>query len=584
MNNSNREPSKALGQVIYKEQYLHQKDKTKDIGMKSALHSNLSASSSSTLYGRQLSINYTNQKECTGHNRQSYSTKPDYEIIGSEGYRAGNLSPDSLPQCPNNTGNVQNHNYLNSYAVGYELEGHGRMTDFSTKHTAKKMNTCRTRFLRQTSPLRNLQHCQDNSLKSESYLESRSGPLSSRQADVQQLSTSVANNGQNHSECYRSNSQLLEDGQENQGCSKTNRTTEWASRNEIQGTSFMLPTMSSERKNQQHLINSLSQLISPSRRAASVSPNSRASEMESFKEPVPYFEQAQMATEENISVHYEASQTEEQNTPHRKHLPPKKRNDETLNDLHKLRLNSSQNKNGVTTPNASSKELLIFQTMQRVKSEEWDVALNGLAEITELCQDIKPDAIYPHMTNINQKLLELLRSPRSHVTRTACQIAGRLFELMKDTRRPEFDDIVEMLLTKTADASKFIRNDANLSLDTMVTHIPIYHAVKSICLKGPHHKNPLVRNASIRLIICAVVIADPDVILHSQAHEHTRKRIIQFLPQFLSDRHLETRKYGERLYKIFSKDPDFDTHLKKYLEPKEVSRLNSIVKNERRKR
>lgn len=40
------------------------------------------------------------------------------------------------------------------------------------------------------------------------------------------------------------------------------------------------------------------------------------------------------------------------------------------------------------------------------------------------------------MTSINQRLIELLKSPRSHVCRTACQAAGHLFEYVKDTRRP----------------------------------------------------------------------------------------------------------------------------------------------------
>lgn len=145
------------------------------------------------------------------------------------------------------------------------------------------------------------------------------------------------------------------------------------------------------------------------------------------------------------------------------------------------------------------------------------------------------------MTAVNQRLLQLLRSPRSHVCRTACQAAGHLFESMKDTRRPEFDDIVDILLFKTADANKFIRQDANLALDCMVTHIPIQHAVRALCAKGPYHKNYLVRTATIRLIVCAVVIAGPSTILNPNNHEHTRKRIIIHMKKFLEDKNPETR-------------------------------------------
>ncbi|XP_017781923.1 PREDICTED: uncharacterized protein LOC108566514 [Nicrophorus vespilloides] len=170
------------------------------------------------------------------------------------------------------------------------------------------------------------------------------------------------------------------------------------------------------------------------------------------------------------------------------------------------------------------------------------------------------------MTVVNQRMLELLKSPRSHVCRTACQIAGHFFETMKDTRRPEFDDIVNVLLYKTADASKFIRQDANLALDCMVTHIPTFHAIRALCAKGPSHRNYLVRCASIRLLICAVVIAGPSILLNNPSYEHSRKRVIINLAHFLDDKNHDTRKYAERLYKILTKESSFEFYLKKYLD------------------
>lgn len=106
----------------------------------------------------------------------------------------------------------------------------------------------------------------------------------------------------------------------------------------------------------------------------------------------------------------------------------------------------------------------------------------------------------------------------------------------------EFDDIVNLLLFKTADANKFIRQDANLSLDCMVTHINTFHAVRTLCSKGPSHKNHLVRTAAARLLVCAVVIAGPNSILNgNNNNEHTRKRIILHMAKFLEDKNLETR-------------------------------------------
>lgn len=101
--------------------------------------------------------------------------------------------------------------------------------------------------------------------------------------------------------------------------------------------------------------------------------------------------------------------------------------------------------------------------------------------------------------------------------------------------------MVNILLCKTADANKFIRKDANLALDCMVTHISTFHAVRTLCAKGPIHKNDLVRTATARLLVCAVVIAGTENILNQNAAEHTRKRLIINMEKFIEDKSLETR-------------------------------------------
>nr|XP_015839444.1 PREDICTED: protein FAM179A [Tribolium castaneum] len=182
------------------------------------------------------------------------------------------------------------------------------------------------------------------------------------------------------------------------------------------------------------------------------------------------------------------------------------------------------------------------------------------------------------MPSIHQRLIELLKSPRSHVCRTACQAAGHLFEYVKDTRRPEFDDIVDILLHKTADSNRFIRHDANLALDCMVTHISTFNAVRALCQKGPFHKNPLVRCATVRLLVCAIVIAGADFVLNPNNNEYTRKRVILNMARFLEDKNLETRKLAERLYKVLSKDTRFEVYLKKYLEKEQITKIKKTLR------
>lgn len=113
------------------------------------------------------------------------------------------------------------------------------------------------------------------------------------------------------------------------------------------------------------------------------------------------------------------------------------------------------------------------------------MTLQGLNEILYLAPRIEWNKNPREVSLINRKLIELFRSPRTTICRIACQVAGELFHFIKSTKRPEFDEIVDLLLNKTADSNRFIQKDANIALDKMVTYIPPFHAVRALCSKGP---------------------------------------------------------------------------------------------------
>lgn len=128
----------------------------------------------------------------------------------------------------------------------------------------------------------------------------------------------------------------------------------------------------------------------------------------------------------------------------------------------------------------------------------------------------------------------------------------------------------------------------------MITHIPIFTAVRTLCAKGPTHKNDLVRSATARLLVCIVVIAGSENILSPNSNDHTKRRLITNMVKFLDDKCSETRstrifylsnmltifcrKYGERLYKLFSKETNFDTSLKQFLSKEDISQMDRSLK------
>lgn len=101
--------------------------------------------------------------------------------------------------------------------------------------------------------------------------------------------------------------------------------------------------------------------------------------------------------------------------------------------------------------------------------------------------------------------------------------------------------MVDVLLLRTADHNKFIRQEANLALDCMVTQIPFNHAFRALTSKGPYHKNPLVRLATSRLIICTLVLLNPTIIFSPGTSEFSRRRVLEMMKNFILDKNQEVR-------------------------------------------
>ncbi|XP_044761953.1 uncharacterized protein LOC123319159 isoform X2 [Coccinella septempunctata] len=293
---------------------------------------------------------------------------------------------------------------------------------------------------------------------------------------------------------------------------------------------YMAPTISSENKNAQNVIRQLNQLFTTSKRGRSASPKCKANNKEVRN--IPYVERSLSTASYDAFKAQKKSLSSSKSTPYQMEASANCSSMDFFFNKETIRRESEEN-------SSVYNENIMSSPLAKIKDQDWNKCIQGLAEIIDCCRMVDVELIFPHMTTINQKLIELLRSPRSHVCRTACQAAGHLFEFVRDTRRPEFDEVVDLLLFKTADANKFIRQDANLALDCMVTHIPTAHAIRALCSKGPTHKNYLVRTATVRLVVCAVVIAGSESILNPNNSEQTRKKIFHHLPKFVEDKNLE---------------------------------------------
>lgn len=178
---------------------------------------------------------------------------------------------------------------------------------------------------------------------------------------------------------------------------------------------------------------------------------------------------------------------------------------------------------------------------------------------------------------ISRKLIDFCKSPRSNLCRTACRTAGEFFLLAKVTKRPEFDEMVDVLLCKTADSNRFIQKDANIALDKMAISICIHHSIRAVCAKGPSHKNSIVRASTARVLYQVCKHAGVEVVVGSDANPRTRKRVLTNLANFLMDKNLETRRHAEKLCKMLKRHKFFMEYFFKDIESNFKNTLRKIV-------
>ncbi|XP_035891443.1 uncharacterized protein LOC118502849 isoform X1 [Anopheles stephensi] len=229
---------------------------------------------------------------------------------------------------------------------------------------------------------------------------------------------------------------------------------------------------------------------------------------------------------------------------------------------------------------AGSKEgsVSIAGIVDKLQDNVWEVCLEGIWDLMDTAGRIDWKAQEKYITVINRKLIEFLKSPRTALCRSACQVSGELFCQAKSTKRPEFDEMVDILLCKTADPNRFIQKDANVALDKLVTYIPTPHTVRAISNRGTIHRNPLVRTATARLLVCICVVSGLDAILGTTANTRTRKTILSMLAKFLTDKNMETRKFGERLYRMLRKHKFFDEYFYKDMDNNLRTNLKRVLK------
>ncbi|XP_024082850.1 uncharacterized protein LOC106663086 isoform X2 [Cimex lectularius] len=203
----------------------------------------------------------------------------------------------------------------------------------------------------------------------------------------------------------------------------------------------------------------------------------------------------------------------------------------------------------------------IRRTKVKLKSSNLLEISEGVIDVVHLAK-VDETAAYTFMPQVNRHLCEMLRSLKVKIVRQACQAIAQLFGRVSHVSRPEFDDIVVLLLIRTADSKKFVRKDATSALDVIVASTPPQVVVRAIHAKGPRSKNPHVRLTTAKIMCTLVRLVGYETLLSHPALHEMRKRVLETGCILLDDQN------GDVRYKILPtnlKNADIYTFFHFYL-------------------
>ncbi|CAB3246959.1 unnamed protein product [Arctia plantaginis] len=206
-------------------------------------------------------------------------------------------------------------------------------------------------------------------------------------------------------------------------------------------------------------------------------------------------------------------------------------------------------------------ELLCIELLRRLRSPSWFEVMDTLDDIPKVLAKFWGVIAENRIADLLRQIISHVESPRTQVSRTACNTLAAILKNTNYTKKPEFYEAVTILLIKTGSFSRPVRRAANVALDDIVCGVDLSHVVTALCIHGVTHKSPLVRCASARLLVvcCALGGGGRDLLrTRPPTAAYARKHALRSLAALLDDKNTDTRKYAERLYTMLRPLTNFE--------------------------
>jgi len=200
--------------------------------------------------------------------------------------------------------------------------------------------------------------------------------------------------------------------------------------------------------------------------------------------------------------------------------------------------------------------------MKNLDSTDWELKMDGIRRIDDLLATC-PVVLQAEIHTVALALMDEVRNLRSQVSRAAIQCIAKLLEHFGKHMEQDLDRIVPLLLQKTGDTNRFIRDDARAALINVTRFVTAPKAIVAIVNDGVSHKNANVRAEAAKLL--AAVVERLGASKSLSGAKDVTERILPAAVHFSQESSPEARAHGKKMLNLLMQDPVFEKAAHKYL-------------------
>ncbi|CAB4065703.1 unnamed protein product [Lepeophtheirus salmonis] len=218
--------------------------------------------------------------------------------------------------------------------------------------------------------------------------------------------------------------------------------------------------------------------------------------------------------------------------------------------------------NNFTQKDFKQKKQAYNEAMQQLQSGDWEKEILGLESIVSLVKS-QHEVIKSNITMVVRLVTITVKNLRSQVCRIGVQAFAEMFLHLGRSMEGESDKIIPLLLNKSVDTNKFIREDCNIALDTAMENISIYKGLNVLLESGVDHKNVVVRINTARIYSNIVRSMGAEKILGSS--KEFQALVFERGCTLLADGSSEVRNHAKDAFRELSSHKNYGTVLDKFV-------------------